>query len=347
MDPQMDGNTEPKTYIDFAALSLVGLLISIGIIVYIIHGLDMALLAQSFRKLNFAWLFLMGLIYLSGFLLRGVRWCIMLSPFKGLSIKTTTEGVIVGYAANNILPAKAGEVVRAMFLSSKEGIGRATTFGTIVIERIFDGLTILLILGVSSLFLGMDTVKQEMVNRLVLIGCLIFGSALLLVLLGAKYRRPVEKLLAFILKHLPQPVSDKAASLLENFWDSLVGLRSRKRILFVSILSILIWSVEGLVFLVGFPAFRLSPNILLAYFTLAFVNLGMLLPSAPAGVGVFQGGNILAFSLFGIGLEEALSYSIVVHFVMIIPITIVGLIILNREGLALLNLKRTLRSVPH
>ena len=341
----MNGNVEPRTHMDFLGLPLIGVFISIGIIVYIIHGINIPLLAKSFRKLNFGWLFLMGLIYLSGFILRGVRWRIVLSPFKAVSIKRTTEGVIAGYAVNNILPARVGEVVRAMFLGGTEGIARVTTFGTIIIERIFDGLTILGILGFSFIFIGMGTVNHEMVVRLILIGCLIFGTVLLFFLLGSKYRGLVGKLIAFILRPLPKTVSDKAVSLMENFWHSLIALSSRKRVIFVSVLSILIWIVEGFVFWAGFPALRLSPNILLAYFTMAFVNLGMLLPSAPAGIGVFQGGNILAFSIFGLNLEEALCYSIVVHFVMVIPITIFGVIILNRVGLALLKIKSGLPQI--
>ena len=73
----------------------------------------------------------------------------------------------------------------------------------------------------------------------------------------------------------------------------------------------------------------------MAYFTLAFVNLWMLLPSAPGGLGVFQGGTVLAFSLFGLAPEIALSYSIVVHLVMILPITLIGLLIINLYGISI------------
>ena len=116
-------------------------------------------------------------------------------------------------------------------------------------------------------------------------------------------------------------------------------IRNAKGLLIVLLFSSLVWVVEGLVFFVGFYAFDVPANLPLAYFTLAFVNLGLLLPSAPGGVGIFQGASILALSFFGISPEVALSYSIVVHAVMIIPITVLGILIINRYGLSICKLK--------
>lgn len=79
--------------------------------------------------------------------------------------------------------------------------------------------------------------------------------------------------------------------------------------------------------------------ILVAYFTLALVNLWMILPSAPGGVGIFQGATVFAFSVFGLAAENALSYSIVVHSVMTISITLIGLLIINRYNFTIRKIK--------
>jgi len=98
---------------------------------------------------------------------------------------------------------------------------------------------------------------------------------------------------------LPEKISKPFLSLIGYLFNSLAFLRGRRNVLLVSLLSMAVWGVEGLVFLVGLAAIGYPADWPLAYFTLAFVNLGMILPSGPAGIGVFQAGAVVALSLFG------------------------------------------------
>jgi len=313
----------------------MGILISLGIILWIIYKIDFSLLKKSFEQLNPYWIILMIIIYLSGFIVRGLRWQLILSPIKHLRTMATIEGVIVGYMANNILPARTGELVRAIFIGKKESISKVSAFGTIFIERIFDGLVLVAILIASSLFCELDKTAYQEVNSIIMISCLIFGVAVTLFILGFRNRRLVEKITKVLTKHFPKKLTEKVLLLINKFLDSISYLDSRKNVCFFLTLSVFVWLIEGLVFWIGFLAFNLSANFVIAYFTLAFVNLGMLMPSGPGGVGIFQGFSMLAFSFFGLSKEIALCYSFVVHLIMILPITLIGMFIMNYYGFSI------------
>jgi len=320
-------------------MAIIGIALSIAIIVWIFHKIDFPLLRKSFGELKLYWVLIMMAVYLLGFVIRGIRWNFMLSPMKHVGVRGATEGVIVGYMANNILPARAGELIRAIFIGVRESMSKASVLGTVCIERVFDGLVIVGILMACSILSRMGNHKQGVISSIIVVGCLVFGVAVTIVLFGAKRRTWIEPKIGSLMKYLPEEMSKKLLKIISNLLNSLGFVKNNKNLLVISSLSILIWCIEGLIFWIGFFAFRIPANLIMAYFILAFVNLWMLLPSAPGGLGVFQGGTVLAFSLFGLGPEIALSYSIVVHLVMILPITLIGLFIINQYGISIGKLK--------
>jgi uncharacterized protein (TIRG00374 family) len=320
-------------------MSVIGLALSIAIIVWIVHKIDFVLLRKSLAELKWHWVIIMVVVYLLGFVIRGVRWHFLLSPIKHVGLRVATEGVVVGYMANNILPARAGELVRAIFVGVKESMSKASVLGTVLIERVFDGLVIVGILMVSSVISKVDYQQYGVVSSIIVAGCFIFGVAVSIVLVGAKRRTWIETKIVKLTRYFPDETSTKLKKIISNLFDALSFLKANKNLLIISGLSIIVWAIEGFVFWIGLFAFRIPGNLIMAYFILAFVNLWMLLPSAPGGLGVFQGGTVLAFSLFGLVPEIALSYSIVVHLVMILPISLMGLFILNLYGISIRKIK--------
>ena len=322
-------------------MPFLGFVIS-GIGIWIIaYKINYHLLISSFHQLNYYWIFMMVFIYIIGFVFRGIRWHFMLLPIKKIRVSVAMGGVIVGYMANNIFPARAGEVIRALYIGNKESISRTSSFGTIFIERMFDGLVMVGILIVSSYFLTFSADDKGIVKYVILLSSLIFGIATSILLIGSKYGEICGKYMNKFLTILPLKLYRPLSLLFLKLLASMDFIRNAKGLLTVLLFSSLVWLVEGLVFFSGFYAFDLLANLPMAYFTLAFVNLGLLVPSAPGGVGIFQGASILALSFFGISPEVALSYSIVVHAVMIIPITVLGIIIINRYGLSIWKLRNS------
>ena len=240
------------------------------------------------------------------------------------------------------MPARAGELIRAIFLGKKESISKTSVLGTIVIERILDGLVLVGIMVLSSLILKPNSDQDVVLKALIVTGCMLFGIATAFVVIGAKNRNGMETLLRLLFRQIPDRFYIKVMPIIMKLLDSLTFLNAYNNLIIVLSLSLLIWLIEGLVFWVGLIAFQLPPHMLIAYFTLTLVNLWMILPAAPGGVGVFQGAAVFAFSFFDISSERALSYSIVIHAVMIISSSLIGLVIINRNRNSVTNINADL-----
>jgi|SRR3989338_2597020 len=167
---------------------LIGIIISVVILVWIGFKVDFSLLLKSFAELDSYWVLLMIVIYLAGFLARGLRSKFMLMPIKEVTFRSATESVIVGYTANSILPARAGEFVRAIFLGKKESISRTSVLGTVFIERVFDGLILVAILIACSSLMQPDEINHRVIHAIVVTGCIIFGVAVSFIMAGASNR---------------------------------------------------------------------------------------------------------------------------------------------------------------
>ena len=167
---------------------ILGFVLSFAAIFWLFLKVDLALLRKSFLDLETVWLSVMALIYLCGFVIRGIRWRFMLLPIKQVGIRIATEGVFVGYTGNNILPARAGEFLRAIFLGNRESISKMSVLGTVFMERILDGLVIVGILFICSLFLPPKNGHHRMIYAAIVGGSLLFGALILLTWVGARYR---------------------------------------------------------------------------------------------------------------------------------------------------------------
>ncbi len=314
---------------------LVGSLLSLAILVGIGLKVDLAAIHASFARVDYWWTVPMIATYIAGFVVRGVRSQLVLSGITTIDLAAATEGVFIGYMGNSVLPARAGELMRTFFVANSSATSRTSVLGTLIVERIFDGLAILGILGLTLLCsANIDAGKYHVVQRVLGIGFLLFGVLAAVLVIGARHRPFFEDLSTRLLSFLPDSLEQKAKSLLAKLLDSVTPLSRNNSLLLILAFSFLVWCVEGLVFLFGLVAFRHAGSFATAYLTMALVNLALILPSAPAGIGVFQAGVLLAFSVFGLPAELALAYSFLVQAVMIIPIVLIGLMILNMRGLS-------------
>lgn len=314
-------------------VAYLGIFISIIAVFLILRKINLHSLAEVFKEIHFLWLVPMALVYLSGFLIRGLRWRIMLLPIKPIPFMSTTYYIITGYMANNIFPARLGELVRALIIGKREQISRVSSLGSIGVERVFDGIVLLGFMAITFFLSRLENNSTDTIKKIVIFSGIIFGSAGILII-AARYKRLYfEGFVKKVTKYLPSAISSKLIDINSKLLDALSFLRFDRSLVLLILLSLFVWINEGLVFWIALNAFNLKASFVIAYFTLAFVNLGLILPSGPAFIGVFQGLNILAFSYFGISEEIALGYSIIVHSVMIIPITIWGLLLINKWGI--------------
>ena len=311
---------------------LAGILVSAVAIAWLASSVDMGGLRVALSALSWPYIPLLIALYLAGFLLRGVRWKLMLRPIITIRWSLSTALVIVGYMANNILPARLGEVVRALGLTRTRGVNVVTSFASIAVERVFDGLTLMAIFALTT---ALAPQVDPLLARTGLYAGLLFLSALLGILLVRVFPATTHRAVTWVASFMPTWIASRLLDLERQVNDAVAFLDLDWRMGLILLTSLAIWATEGLVYWAGLSALGLNASPHLAYFTLAVTGVGAMLPSAPGYVGVIQACAVLSFTAFGLPTEQALAYSLVLHAVQYFPITAIGLVLAFRMGLSL------------
>lgn len=295
---------------------------------------------QAIHAADVRWLFAGGLLYLVTFLPRGMRWGRLLAGVRRIPVLHLSEVEAIGFMANNVLPFRLGELVRAYTLGRKENVSVTTAFATIVMERLCDGLTLVLALAVISLFYPFPI----WVKRAGDLSALLFlGAAVFLALLA--YRRATaRRIVAYCSRPLPAALAEKVAILVDRFDSGLHLLRSPIDAVAVAVLSGLIWAIELGVYLCVLAAFAGPIQAVIgrpiplhdALLLMILVNFGSIVPSGPAFIGVFQAVAIAVLTQIShVSEPVAFSFSWVLWATMVAPIVIVGFVCLAGEQISL------------
>ncbi len=308
----------------------LGIGVSLVLLWVAFRGVDRDELARSLVQVRTAWLVPVLASLPVRFWLTAVRWQVLLRPVKLVGIHRLFGVTLIGFMANNILPARLGEFVRAYALGKSESLSKSLSFATIVLERIFDGFTLLLFLVAGVLFLRPG---PWIVWPAVASFCLYLGVLGALVWLRAG--RGVDWLLAW----LPARFRDPVARLLDSFALGLDVLGDARALGVTAALSLAIWLVNVASVWAMFAAFSLDLPVYAAFLVLALVAMALVLPSAPGYVGTFQVGTVAALALFAVPEATALSLSLVYHALNYVPITAAGLVYLASMNLTLGELR--------
>lgn len=317
------------------AITLVaGIAISVALMVYLFHEVDFAELSTALKGANYWWLIPNIILIMVTMVFRAYRWRHMVMPIKDVPLSRLFSITMIGFMANNVLPFRLGEFVRAYSLSSKEQVSKSASMATIFVERIvFDLLMLLLIFGVVLLVSPLIVVEELKIGAIVTVITGLIG------LLGAFYistrAERDSHILKRILTFLPQRVRPKIEDVVIRFATGLVFMRDRKRLFWVSFHTLMIWVVMGLSNYFIFLAFGHSLPIAASFVLLVVVSILIMVPSSPGFVGVYHGGAVLSLGFYNVYQEEALSIALVMHATQFLVITLVGFYYLQREHLSL------------
>lgn len=270
-------------------------------------------------------------LYLGGFALRAVRWQRMLAPLKRIGFASSFAVVMIGFMANNILPLRIGEFVRAWALKKKEAVSGSAGFATIVVERVYDGLTLI---GLFVLVLLFSASSPE-VKRYAALSAPVFLASYGLLLYAACREEQASRFLKGLTRVLPGRLHARAGKAVESFLPGLRFLSSFRSQAAVIALSFAIWLMEGCVFWVVMKGFDMAAPPHAAFFTLVIVNIAIMVPAGPGYLGTFEAAAVVALAPFRVPDSTAVSYIIVVHALQYVSVTALGLWFMNRSGWSL------------
>lgn len=317
---------------------LLGLIISLVFLYFAFRGVNYHELWRALRGVNFFYLFLFMLAVIALMGVRAYRWKFMVDPLKKVGLYSLFSSAMIGFMANNVLPVRLGELVRAYSLGTKENISRSASFATIVMERVFDGFSLLLILWLTLLFFPFSRSSEKMgelirkgANLTLVINILVF---LILILLELK-PEPVLNFFKRLFRLLPGKLSAKAEGILDKFSSGVRIFRDIPRMSWILLWSLILWAGSGISNYLVFLAFGLHPPLQATLILMVIVTFGVMIPSSPGYVGTVHFFAVIALGLFGYGKDISVPFSIVLHASQYIPITLLGLVYLKLEHFSL------------
>ncbi len=314
---------------------IIGIVISLSFLGYALSRVDYKEVATAFSDANYVWTLPMMLSVIVTMLIRAARWQWLVKPIRTISFSTLYSSVMIGFMANNLLPARIGEVVRAVSLSRRCSLSKSAVFATVVAERVFDSLGLLFVFLVTLVFIDFpQELKQAgMVALLLTVGLLIF-----LYLLYGKTDLAV-RIICRPIGIVSKKMAVRIDSILRQFASGLSILTSPGPILVIFLYSVFLWVFTAVSGYLIFIAFDLYPNIWAAFIVLFVTVLAVSLPSSPGYIGTYHLACIMAFKLisslgmFGQAVSDsvALSFSVVLWSCQFFPVTIIGLYYLRKE----------------
>lgn len=323
----------------------VGLIVTLFFLALFFYQVDFTQMGRALQGANYLFLLPATVVYFIGMGLRTLRWSYLLDPLCHIGVRRLFPVMAIGYMANNTLPLRLGELVRAYFLCRRESMSQASALATIVVERIFDGLALLLILSAVSLFLplaGWIGETARMVAVLVIVA-LLFAFAI-----GSSPKR-TERVVAAFLRFLPGRLRAKAMEVTDLFLEGFRVLHHPGKLLLVLLASFLVWVTEATVFYLVSFSFDLGLPFTVLLLTMSVASLSVSLPATQGGIGPFEFFCARTVALFGVSLPLASAYAIVVHAVLLVPFSLLGFYYLAMEGSTLKHLlehHRTRRVSP-
>ena len=308
----------------------LGAIISALFLVWALRGLDLARVWLDMRQANYWWIVPGVLAYSIGVWARAWRWHYLLRPIKPISLRVMWPVVVIGYMGNNVYPFRAGEFIRAYVLRKKEGVSISASLATILVERIFDGLVMLLFVFIA---LPLVPGLPDWLRNTVIYASIAFLGALIVFLVMAALPDTSRRLYQWgIGRFAPQTMQAKLLTIADRFMEGLSSLTSLKDIIMVFVTSLVIWLLETVKYWFVMFAFNFTVSFFALMLMNGVVNLATTIPSAPGYIGTFDGPGIEVLKVFGVDPIVAAAYTLVLHAALWLPITLLGFWYMARES---------------
>lgn len=312
-----------------------GLLLGAAGAALAVRGVDFGEVAAALAGADLYWIGAAAALMMFSHYLRALRWRFFLAPIAAAKTGGLFSALMIGYATNTFVPAHLGEFLRAAVAAKKFAIPAGASMATIVIERIVDVIALIAVMGLVALI---HPFPPWVVTSGVLM--LAGAAAMLALIFGLKRFRPhAHRLIRRLAAPLPGSWARRVEAAAAGFLDGVTPLASAKQYAAVLLLSAAIWLCYAGVYYACLLAFDLVAGYGLAWsvglVVLVFTTVSVVIPSTPGYVGTFHYLCQMSLVMFGVPAAAALSFAVVAHVIGVLPVTAVGLVFANLEGIAL------------
>lgn len=320
-----------------------GIFVSLFFLALLFRKIDFNQLGSALLTVDYRFILLAIVCTFISYFLRAVRWHYLLIAEKRIPLSSLYPATIIGYMANNLLPARLGEFVRAYILARKEHLETPSVFASLVIDRLFDGFTVLLMLLVTLFTLRLPQGMADAGTALKLGGLVTFllycGVLLFLYLLKHQTMRTLA-FVATIMKPFPQRVSDRLIPLLGSF---IAGIRMSAKgghVAAVLVSSLLIWTFAVLPVDLILQGFGIHLPITASMFIMVLLVFAVMVPASPGFIGTYHYACFKGLSVFGIGASTSISIALIIHGTSFFPVIVAGFYHLWRAKISLSSIRK-------
>ncbi len=311
-------------------LAFVGLAVTVVCMYVAVRGVELDDALDALRDSDLVWLIPALPVFSAAIVLRGVRWWALYDAELRPSLRAVMYALLVGYFFNNILPARAGEAARVIALNNRAKTPLGEIVGTVVVERVFDLLALLLILLCAYPWLP----EISWLRNAAILGAFVTVVVAVLIVLIVRYDARAVHWLLSPLRRIRRPgFAERVETAAINATRGLVALRNPVIAVRGFALTVASWVVLAISYWILMEAFALDLPLDAAILVTVAINLSLVLPSSPAALGVFEAATIIALNAFDVPHAEALSYALVLHLLNLVPFLLIGAVLLGPSAL--------------
>jgi uncharacterized protein (TIRG00374 family) len=303
-------------------------LVTVAFSYYALSHIDLALAWRSARTSDLWWLVASLLAFALGVQARAFRWRSLFARGRRPPVAVVTNAMLVGYLYNNVMPARAGEAARVMVLTQRSSTPTAEILGTVVLERLYDVVAILVVFFAAEPWLPHVSWFGAAAVAALVLAALIVAAATVLAVFGD---RPLHLLLR-PLRRISPLSGERLDGVVTELAHGLSGLRHPALALEAFVWTLAAWLLTALSSYLVTLAFHLHVPLSGGVLVAVAIGLGMILPSAPAAVGVFETAALIALAAYGVPHTAALPYAVVLHLVNFVPFVIAGVLVLHHNS---------------
>ncbi|CAN5827144.1 lysylphosphatidylglycerol synthase transmembrane domain-containing protein [soil metagenome] len=310
---------------------LIGVLISAFCLYLVLPSLHLAEVRDTLNTANYWWILPGVLVYFVGLWVRSWRWHYTLRHFKVIPVARLFPLICIGYFGNNVYPLRAGEFIRSFVLKRKEDIPVSSSLATVIIERVFDGLVMLLFVFLALPFV--PTLPLAYRNSVIGLTVVLLAATAFFVWMAVQPHRMAVVYNWLADRFLPTRLRKPTDDFYTRFMAGLQSLSRPTDVLMIFGTSIVIWLMETVKYWFVMHAFSFHVSFLVLMLMNGLVNLATTLPSAPGYVGTFDLPGIGVLKSFGVDANIAAGYTFTLHVALWLPVTAVGAYYFWREQL--------------
>jgi uncharacterized protein (TIRG00374 family) len=324
---------------------VIVLVLAVVLLALFLRRVDMRGVLGEIVRARPEWLVLSLVTVVANLAVRAWRWQYLLEPLGRTTFGRAFRATAVGFAANSILPVRAGEVIRPYFLARQQGMSATGAFATIILERVLDMLTVLMLLAVYVFLVGhdMNTANPAAFTAVkwaaamaaaVSVGVL----AVLFVLAGNPVR--LGHTLAKLEQLLPSRLAGLLAKIAEKFARGLAAVRRPRRLFVALLLSVPLWLCIALGIWAAVKAFHLPVPFTGSFLLQALLVIGVAVPTPGAVGGFHEAFRIGLTVFFGAPNDAAVGSAIILHAISMGPVLLLGLLFAAQEGLNVAGMRQ-------